>query len=214
MTRSLIALAACLLALLPSIVLADKNSAVVTALTNADLYISPHVVNSGHVHTGDRHRLLSAIREVGSKGVPVKVALLGHYPNPKGQWSPFDAADHLRNFIAFSGVLVLVSPKGMGVSSDYLSSETVHQIVARSQGLCAGSYASCAIAAMRASVPGVKAEQSRANRNVAVFWVVAVVLFGILVAVLVWTARRRQEQPQDRTGGSGTPDPAPSGTSG
>lgn len=209
MTRLLVALSVLALALLPSYAFADTNSDVIAALATRDLYISPHVTAAHHVRPGDKNRLLSAIGEVSKKGVAVKVALVGHYPHTKDTRNPFDAADHLRNYLGFSGVLVLVSPTGMGLSSDYLSGKDVRQVVQGSQPLCTTSYASCAIAALQASVPRVKAEESGANRNVAIFWVIAAVLFAVLVTALIMSARRHRE-PMTNGRGSRPVNPAPS----
>jgi hypothetical protein len=182
---------ALLLVLLPvGVVVADNNVTVANKLTNDAIYISPSVIAAGHASASDKGQLRRAVDAAGKSSVSVKVALVMQYPSNVKR--PHDAADHLRNFIDFSGVLVLVSPHGIGVSSDYLSSAATARLERKAAPFCSRTYAECAVRAINASVPEVKAEVAAANRNVAIFWAVAVIAFGILITVLVLAARRRQ----------------------
>jgi hypothetical protein len=176
--------------LLPAVAQADNNTTVLNTLNNGSVYVAPSVLSSGHAARGDAKKLQAAVDAAGSHGVPAKVALVMTYPSTIH--SPEDGANHLRNLLDFSGVLVLVAPRGVGVSSDYLSSAEVRGLERRAGSRCASSYTACAVEAIQASVPKVQAQQATANRNVAIFWAVAVLVFGVLVGALVISARRRQ----------------------
>lgn len=191
MTRFLFLPLVLVLLLLSPVARADNNVTVVNKLTNDDVYVAPSVIAAGHAGNTDKSRLQRAVDDASKRSVPVKVALLTQYP--RNLHNPHDAADRLRNFIDFSGVLVLVSPRGVGVSSDYLSNGDSLRIERQVTPACSSSYTACAVTAIQASVPLVQSEQAAANRNVAVFWAVAVIIFGILVAALVLIARRKQE---------------------
>lgn len=197
--------------LLTGSAVADSNLTVLNKLNNDAVYVAPSVITSGHAAKGDAKKLQAAVDAAGSHGVPVKVALVMTYPST--MHGPEDGANHLRSFLDFSGVLVLASPHGVGVSSDYLSTTQARALERQAASQCVAAYTECAIDAIRASVPKVQAEQAAANRNVAIFWAVAVVFFGVLVGALVLIARRRQGQlmaemasrPSDDT----PPSPAP-----
>jgi len=170
---------------------ADTNVTVVNKLTNDSVYVAPSVIAAGHAGHADKDLLQRVVDDASKRSVPVKVALLTQYPHTLH--NPHDAADKLRNFIDFSGVLVLVSPRGVGVSSDYLSNADSQRIERQVTSNCSLSYTGCAVKAIRASVPLVQTEQAAANRNVAVFWAIAIIVFGIVITVLVLVARRKQE---------------------
>lgn len=189
--RAVLAVMALLIAI-PSAALADNNITVLNKLNNDNVYIAPAVRAAGHAARGDAAKIQRTVDQAGKHGVPVKVALVMQYPSTIK--SPEDGADHLRGFLDFSGVLVLVTPHGVGVSSDYFGAAYARKLERQAAPLCASSYTACAVEAVQASVPKVQAEQSAANRNVAIFWAVAVIVFGALVAVLVLAARRRQDQ--------------------
>lgn len=190
MIRALLVSLILLLLLRAGLALADNNVTVINKLTTDAIYISPSVIAAGHDSASDKGQLRRAVDAAGKSSVPVKVALVMTYPTKlKG---PHDAAQHLRNFIDFSGVLVLVSPRGIGVSSDFLTSAATARLERKAAPFCTMTYAECAVRAINASVPEVKSQVAAANRNVAIFWAVAVIAFGVLIAVLVLIARRRQ----------------------
>lgn len=168
------------------------NGVVASQLTSVDEYIDPAELASNHARSGDNHRLESAIQAASSKGVSAKIGIVSTYPHHFS--SPAEAAASLRNFIDFSGVLILATPKGLGINSDYLSVADTNRIAAQAQPRCAVSYTDCAILALNKTVPRIQAAQSRANRDVAVFWGVCVLIFGIIIAALVLWARRRQQE--------------------
>lgn len=181
------------------------NSDTAFQLSAQDVYIAPEMHSSPSVHQGDAARIRAATQDASRRGVPMKVGIIGHYP--KVLKSPTDASQALRNFMDFSGVLILVTPKGIGVSSDELSNADIAAIQRRVQPRCRTAAASCAIQAIHLAVPRVLAIQSKANRNAAIFWIVSVGLFGLVVLVLVFTTRRKRSEvmAQASSGASSTP---------
>lgn len=178
--------AVALSAFAPWPVSADSNGQVAQVLSTQDAYVT----RSLGVSSADKKRLEGAIAAAGRRNVTAKIAITTGYPHT--YQSAQQAADALRNFVSLSGVLVLVTPKEMAVSSDLLSASDERAIVRSVRERCAAGYASCAIAAVNQSIPRVQATESAANRNAALFWAVTILLLGALIAGLVWYARRRQ----------------------
>jgi hypothetical protein len=174
-------------------------------LSANDVYVAPQMLSQPWVHKTDAARLRAATTNANRRGVPTKVGVIAHYP--KALRSPTDAAQALRSFLDFSGVLILVTPQGIGISSDELSNADIASIQRRVRAQCRVDAASCAIEAIQLSQPRVFAIQSKANRNAAIFWVVSVALFGIVVLVLVLMTRRKRGDvlAQPPTGASSTP---------
>jgi hypothetical protein len=168
-----------------------SDTIVAAKLSNQDEYIDPAELASSHTRPGDDARLLAVTKRAAKQGVPAKVGIISGYD--KRIRTPAEAAERLRNYIDFSGVLVLVSPRGVGVSSDYLQSSATTAIAARVQPRCRASYTACAIAAVNATVPRIKSAQAGAYRDVAIFWGAAVAIFGVIIVALVLWARRRQQ---------------------
>lgn len=181
------------------------NSIEAQQLAANDVYVAPEMHSQPWVHSDDGARLRAATASASGRGVPVKVGVISHYP--KVLRSPTDAAQALRNFLDFSGVLILVTPKGIGISSDELSNADIASIQRQVQPQCRIDAASCAIRAIQLAEPRVFAIQSKANRNAAIFWLVSVGLFGAVVLVLVLLTRRKRGDvlAQASTGVSSTP---------
>lgn len=167
------------------------NAAAEIVLSSGSVYIAPAVIAGGHASPRDILRLQRLAALAACRSVTVKIALLSGYPAhfPSEQ----DAAAGLDNNLNFSGVLVLVTPQGLALGSDLLSSSDIARITHKARPDCGINYSRCAVAAVRAALPRVAATQRAATRNVEVFWAVAVVIFGVIVAGLVLAARRRQQ---------------------
>lgn len=196
-TRSFVCLTAvamCLLAV-PSGALAGQrgtNADTVQQLSSNDVYIAPEMFTHPNVRSQDLARLRVATADASHRGVPIKIGIISHYPSVIN--SPTNAAEALRNTVDFSGVLILVTPRGIGISSDQLSSADSSSIERSVQSRCRTEAADCAIRAVHLAVPRVLHIQSEANRNAAVFWAVSVGLFGLVVLGLVLMSRRKRLQ--------------------
>lgn len=166
------------------------NADAAQQLSLNDVYIAPEMFSKSYVHSGDDNRIKVATTDAAHRGVPTKVGILSHYP--RTVHSPTAAAKKLRNYMDFSGVLILVTPEGIGISSDQLSSADIAAIERSVQPTCRREVADCAINAIHRAVPRVLAIQSEANRNAAVFWIVSVGLFGLVVLALVLLTRRQR----------------------
>lgn len=196
MSRSLITVAILMLvwlAAVPGVTHAGKratNADAAQQLSLNDVYIAPEMFSRPYVHKGDARRLKVATTNSAHRGVPMKVGIVSHYP--RGAHSPTGAAAKLRNYMDFSGVLILVTPKGIGMSSDQLSPTDISRIERSVGSQCKVEAARCATSAIHQAVPRVLAIQSEANRNAAIFWIVSVGLFGLVVLVLVLMTRRKR----------------------
>ncbi len=180
------------------------NADVAQQLSLSDVYIAPEMHSRPYVHAGDAQRLTQATTDSAHRGVPMKVGIISHYP--RTVHSPTDAADKLRNYMDFSGVLILVTPSGIGISSDQLSGKDIAAIERAVGPRCKVEATDCAISAIHRAVPRVLAIQAEANRNAGVFWVVSVGLFGLVVLVLVlWTRRKRAAIVSSAPGAHPTP---------
>jgi hypothetical protein len=181
------------------------NSVEAQQLAANDVYIAPEMRSRPWVHSNDGARLRAATTSSNRRGIPTKVGVISHYP--KVLRSPTDAAQALRNFLDFSGVLILVTPRGIGISSDELSNADIAAIQRQVQPQCHIDAAGCAIRAIQLAQPRVLAIQSKANRNAAIFWLVSVGLFGLVVLVLVLLTRRKRGDvlAQGSTSASSTP---------
>lgn len=168
------------------------NADAAQQLSQNDVYIAPEMFSHPYVHAGDGRRISQATTDAARRGVPTKVGILSHYPHTAH--SPTAAAQSLRNFMDFSGVLILITPKGIGISSDQLSDADIAAIERAVQPSCQVEVADCAISAIHRAVPRVLAVQSEANRNAAVFWIVSVGVFGLVVLALVLLTRRQRIQ--------------------
>jgi hypothetical protein len=177
-------------------------------LSFSDVYVAPGMFSHSSVRRGDPARLRAVTTAAAQRGIPTKIGIISHYPAPLH--SPTEAAQALRNFMDYSGVVILVTPAGIGISSDELSNADIASIERRVAPECRVEAADCAIHAARLAMPRVLAIQSKANRNAAIFWVVSVGLFALVMLVLVLlTRRRRADAPPE--GVAGVPS-TPTGT--
>jgi hypothetical protein len=163
-------------------VLADSNIQIAEGLIHENVYISPPLLGTGHVQPGDARRLQRVVSGAARQGAPEKIALVSHYPSNYA--TPNDAATALQNYLGFSGVLVLVSPKGLGIGSDYLSAKQVQTVVRHAQPMCRTSYAACAAVAASKSIAYVQASQNSTHHSVLVFWGVTVAAFLVALGLL------------------------------
>jgi hypothetical protein len=169
-----------------------SNADTAQQLSLNDVYIAPEMVSYSNVHRDDVQRLTRASANAGRRGVPTKVGIISHYPTTAK--SPTQAAQVLRTYMDYSGVLILVTPKGIGMSSDELSNAQIAAIERKVRAGCRVEAADCAINAIHLAVPQVLNTQARANRNAAIFWGVSVGLFGVAVLVLVLMTRRKRTE--------------------
>lgn len=184
------------------------NADTAQQLSMTNVYIAPEMRGRANVHGDDANRLQRATTNAATRGVPVKVGIIGHYP--RSAHSPTQAAQILRNYLDFSGVLILVTPRGIGVSSDQLSNADIAATERAANPGCKVDAGDCAIQAIHRTAPQVLAVQARANRNAAVFWVVSVGLFGVAILILLIMTRRKREEVLQRAP-TGSP-PTPTGT--
>lgn len=166
---------------------------VVAGLTNSDVYLDPYMIANGKIRPTDKAALQLVVKSAAKRGVPVKISV-SRYPS-KSYADAYAAARALRHFLDFSGVLILIAPNGIGVSSNTLNLGEIQAIEEHARPLCfAGKTVQCAAVAADAAASQVISNQNTANRNRALFWLVALVLFGAVIAFLVWRtagARRR-----------------------
>lgn len=191
-----LAAALCLLLLggiLAAPVLADSNTTVLRALSAGDAYVTNTPPSSAHIAPGDQQRLQRQADLAHSRGADEKFALLSHYPST--YHSPAAAASALRHFLDFSGVLVLVSPAGIALSSDQLSTseDTAIADAARPQCLTQ-SWTACALFAGQRALTQVRADKNAAFRGATIFWLVllAVIAALFVIAGLVIRGRRKR----------------------
>jgi hypothetical protein len=155
------------------------------------VYVSNAMPPSARVSLGDVRRLRAATHAAVNKGVPEKIALVSHYPNQYRD--TYAAARALRQFLDFAGVLVMVSPRGIGVSSDTLTFNEIRSIQTRVRPHClASSYAECAVIAGQLAVDQTNSDKSAANKSAATFWLVLLAVLAVIIAAVVFVVRRRQ----------------------
>lgn len=173
-------------------VAADTNSDVVKGLVTKGAYITPLAPPSAHIRPGDINRLLNQEADANSKGVPERIAIVSHLPS--NYRSTAAAADGLRNYLQFSGVLILASPRGIGISSDQMSQSEMNTIARKSLPLCKSiSYTDCALNAAVLSVTQVRADKNSSFHDAAVFWLVLLVVLGLIILAVVLVLNRRRK---------------------
>lgn len=172
--------------------LADTNAQVAAALTSNDVYVSNSLPPSAHVIPGDTQRLMDATRAAVDASVPEKIALVSHYPSKYSD--TYSAAQALRQFLDFAGVLVLVSPRGIGVSSDTLTLGEIQSVERKARPHCLTSWAQCAVYAGQLAVDQTKADKSAANKSAAIFWLILLAVLAVIIAAAVFVFRRRQSR--------------------
>jgi hypothetical protein len=175
---------------------ADENAQVSIALQTKNVYISPQARVVGALASGDAQRLELQAAEASNAGVPEKFALLNTVPK---RFYPIrgatqSAADALRNTTALTdGVLVLVWPHGIGVSSNRLSAGDIHRIEARTAPICSSSgFAACALSAGKEAVSLAQSRDQANNRSAALFWLAVLIILAAVVGSLAYRARRNR----------------------
>jgi hypothetical protein len=188
-----LALIAVLAALSLTAAQADTNQQVAAALVSSNVYVSNALPPSAHVSPGDTAKLNAAVDSAAKQGVTEKIALVSHYPSIYSD--TYAAAEGLRKFLDFSGALIMVSPRGIGVASGSLTLNDIRSIEQQARPRCiAVSYTACAVLAAQLAAPRVKAATGSANRNALLFWVVVLAILAVVIGCAVWFAGRRRRQ--------------------
>ncbi|MGH2443035.1 MAG: hypothetical protein ACRDFX_07730 [Chloroflexota bacterium] len=175
-----------------SLAFADSNVDVVRALNATDVYVTPQHISGAHISPGDAGRLQAQVSAAAAKNINEKFALVSHFPShfkTAGQ-----AVDGLRGFLDFSGVLILVAPTGIAISSDVITPAQQRQLIRREQPVCVSKgFATCAIAAGRRAEVLARSDSNSSFHDAAVFWIVLllIVLASFGVAALALSRRRR-----------------------
>jgi hypothetical protein len=186
--RSLILLFGVILGLLPAAVGAAGVD-IFTYLEHHDAYVSSKVIAAGHATKGDAARLDAQARTAAGKGVPEKFAILSSYPS---NYSAAQAADALRNSISFSGVLVLVAPGHIALSSDRLSQSEMNSIAAKAAPRCGvETYSQCALLAGQQAVARVRADQNSSGQSSGMFWLIVIAIVAVVAFFILPRSRRR-----------------------
>jgi hypothetical protein len=170
---------------------ADTNQQVLTDLSTHDVYISDVFYQHHLAARADLDRLQSAVYAAANRGVTQKIALVWRYPS--NIHTAAEGAAGIRDFLDLQGTLVLVSPHGMGLSSSGdLSDGEGAAIARRAWPRCAAlGFSGCAVYASQLAATQARANQSSDYRNAAIFWAIALGIFGLIVAgVVLWTRRR------------------------
>ncbi|HEX8917365.1 MAG TPA: hypothetical protein VF898_02590, partial [Chloroflexota bacterium] len=119
---------------------------VVAGLTNSDVYLDPYMIANGKIRPADKAALQLVVKSAAKRGVPVKISV-SRYPS-KSYADAYAAARALRHFLDFSGVLILIAPNGIGVSSNTLNLGEIQAIEEHARPLCfAGKTVQCAAVA-------------------------------------------------------------------
>lgn len=163
---------------------------VISVLQRHDAYVSPRIISAGHAHQGDSARLDTQARTAAARGVPEKFVILSSYPSTYANAS--QAADALRNTLSFSGVLVLVAPGQIALSSGSLTQSEMTAIARQAAPRCgAQTYTDCALFAGRGAVSQVAADHRSSSRSTGVFWLIVLAVLAV-VGFFAFTGRRRR----------------------
>lgn len=166
---------------------------IITTLEHQSAYISPNEIADGHAHPGDLQRLESAAAASGRQGVPEKFALVHTFPGS----STTAAAHDLRNTLGFSGVLILLAPGHLALSSDRLSDTEMTGIAQRAATRCQPQgYTACAIFAGQQATAQVLADQQSSSHSSGALWLIVVVILGAIALFALSGGRRRRSAAQ------------------
>lgn len=170
---------------------AESGTVIIRALQSGDAYVSPGAVQSHHASPGDTAQLNAVARNARSKGVNEKFLIVRTYPSRYPNAAA--AASSVRDTLGFDGTLILVSTRGMGISSNKLSASERRAILRKAEATCiAQSFTACSVIAGNETVSRIQADQSSSNRNAAIFWLVALVILAAIIGFLVWGVVRRR----------------------
>ena len=135
---------------------------------------------------------MDATRAAVDSGVPEKIGLVSKYPSKSS--NTYAAADALRQFLDFAGVLVLVSPRGIGVSSDTLTLREIQYVERQARPRCLVSWSQCAVYAGQLAVKQTKADTSAANKSAAILWAVLLAVLAVIIGAAVFVFRRSRNR--------------------
>jgi hypothetical protein len=173
---------------------ADEAADAYNTLQTSSVYIAPGLQSAGHVRAGDASALQAQATASAGGGAPEKFALLTTLPKRLGTTSGATqrAADTLRQEVPLAGgVLVLIWPHGIGVSSGTLSRGQIESIERVAAPIChAAGYGACALAAGKAAESQVRSDQATTQRDALVFWSIVLLIIAALVGYFVWRAAR------------------------
>jgi hypothetical protein len=162
---------------------------VITTLEHQNAFVSRKEIADGHARPGDLQRLESAAASSARQGVPEKFALVHTFPGT----SIAAAAHELRNTLGFSGVLILLAPGHLAISSDRLSDSEMNGIYQRAAPRCqAQGYTACAIFAGRQATAQVLADQQSSGHSSGALWLIVVVVLGGIALFALTGGRRRR----------------------
>lgn len=166
----------------------------VRVLTTSDAYLSPSQVRAGYAQAGDLQRLTEAVRSEAARGVHVKLAIIDGVSTAPGRTEFL--ARKVRSFLNFSGVVVLVSNRGIGVASDKLSRSEEQHIESKARPVCQrpskGAFTQCVILAAHEAVSQIKDDQASSARTTAIIWVVVLAILALIVGGVAWGVVRRR----------------------
>jgi hypothetical protein len=185
-----------------SIARAGEDTDAFNALQRGNVYIAPDVKSYGKIQSGDTQLLARQATSAAAANIPEKFVIIRSLPP---QFAPIKGAAYrgasaLRQAVALTdGVLILIWPHGIGVSSDRLSSGEMQTIEHNASPICqAQGYAPCAVQAGKAAVTTIQNDQTSSNRNVAIFWVVVLAIIAALIGLFVWRAARGRRRSEGR----------------
>lgn len=181
---------------------ADTNKQVAAVLSARDVYVTPVHLQAGNVKPGDSQRLQREADVAAARGIQEKLAIVSHYPRTAPSLSM--AAAGLRNFLDYSGVLIIVAPHGIALGSDILTPAQDAAIANQARPLClTRGFANCAIFAGQLAVVKARADEDNAFHDAAVFWLVALVAGAVLAAIVLLSVSRRRKEMAFRSGAVG-----------
>ncbi|GAC1625964.1 MAG: hypothetical protein NVS4B2_04870 [Chloroflexota bacterium] len=164
------------------------SPAMLRALQSGSVYIAPQAFARSRARHDDVPRLDRLAAEASNSGLPEKF-VVSTFPG-----TPQAAAHDLRSILNFSGTLVLVGPRGIGVSSGSHLSQSEDQSIA--QGAAATcltqSFSTCALAAGRDALARYKSDQATSRHDAGIFWGIVLVIVALIVFGLVFSVWRKR----------------------
>lgn len=166
---------------------------VITTLEHQSAYISPKELTDGDAHAGDLQKLETAAAASAQQGVPEKFALVHTFPEASAP----AAAHDLRNTLGFAGILVLLAPHHIALSSDRLSGSEMTSIAQRAATRCQPQgYTACAIFAGQQATAQVLADQQSSGHSSGALWLIVVVILGAIALFALSGGRRKRASAQ------------------
>lgn len=162
----------------------------ILVLDKANAFISTKFIAAHHASRGDVARLEGVARQEAGQGIPEKFALIETYPNYYSSLA--DAAHAVRSSLGFSGVLILVAPHALAISSDRLSRGEETTIAQNAWARCQPNhYVGCAVFAGEQAAQQALTDHQNAGRTSSFLWVVILAILGGLAFLIMRRARRR-----------------------